>query len=936
MKSIDENIIKDLIKNDNITQLQNFIKENNLKLEEVNNENFDLLIYSIENDASIRIINLVVCNCHYETLNYTFNFENERYQQSNNFMNGFLEDNVYENYKVPLFLAINRERFDIAHLLLKNKASINYSITINDGENLNIIQYLFRINKNLIHFNNKIIEYVLRSGFYLKGISTNLISKLIHEYKNESIEFIFKHYIFNNDFILTLLNFYSNGITFTDMEFQEIIITEKNKIEINDSMYDEAICSGNCDALNILLDYDNSPREKIIDRIYYYDILALTVKKNNYSLVKKIIEDNLFDLKTINFERNLIEAIENNNISILKLLMEALLHFEYPGFQSIDFERVLLVASKRNNNGIMNYLIEVLLNISYQGNKFMNSLDLSSIKKYDTRFLTLIVNVAIKIRNLKLIRCIMEDEDLKSKIDINGKDKNEECPIITAFEDMTYYADEIEIFDYLLKHGVNCNTKDWCGRHLFSSAINYRKYMAATCLLKQNIPILEEEISTTEETEEEYHPLLKAIYYHDLNKVISLINHRKQNKVSLDMSKGMSMAMAMNNDFVIYFPEYGFTPLILSYLLNYKDIFEFLIPYSDINELDANGYSILHYAILKEDLDTTQLLISLGADVNFKENKNGRGNSALDISICIRNKEIFEVLLNSQNILLNETNEWGVTPLMTIIDIDSYRMEDKLEIMESLIDRGSDVNFIDIFGHSPLTCAIQKRSLSMVRLLIEHGANVNYIIEDRNYSKHTKDKSLLMYAIELGELAIVQYLVECPTDIDLDYGLDYGDLITTIEKNGKTEILEYLIRYRQNKKKDNKDGDDGNDDDGNDDDDDDDFIMELMDEIIFLNKLNLLKQLVENQMIDINCKDKHGNIPLVYAIKHSRKQMVNYLIDQGANLQNINNYGETIESLSYKVYDFRNKNCDYFRENSSLSIYKKIKRLFSTSIKKEL
>ncbi|ORY81103.1 ankyrin, partial [Neocallimastix californiae] len=147
----------------------------------------------------------------------------------------------------------------------------------------------------------------------------------------------------------------------------------------------------------------------------------------------------------------------------------------------------------------------------------------------------------------------------------------------------------------------------------------------------------------------------------------------------------------------------------------------------DINELDANGYSILHYAILKEDLDTTQLLISLGADVNFKENKNGRGNSALDISICIRNKEIFEVLLNSQNILLNETNEWGVTPLMTIIDIDSYRMEDKLEIMESLIDRGSDVNFIDIFGHSPLTCAIQKRSLSMVRLLIEHGANVNYI-----------------------------------------------------------------------------------------------------------------------------------------------------------------------------------------------------------------
>ena len=36
-----------------------------------------------------------------------------------------------------------------------------------------------------------------------------------------------------------------------------------------------------------------------------------------------------------------------------------------------------------------------------------------------------------------------------------------------------------------------------------------------------------------------------------------------------------------------------------------------------INEVDILQYSVIHYAVLKEDIDTVKLLLKMGADINF-------------------------------------------------------------------------------------------------------------------------------------------------------------------------------------------------------------------------------------------------------------------------------------------------------------------------------
>jgi len=692
--------------------------------------------------------------------------------------------------KIPLFCAIANNRFRIADVLLEYKANINCTINNN-----NIISYLWK-NDSL---NSKNLQYILNHGFNIKFRISNLIYEMIENKNNDFLNIIFKYYIFDQAFIINFLKIYKNKETLTDKELKSIIYREKNKISVNENMYKKASDKGNYEAMKIIFENDGNDQDIVFCRINKYEVLEKAVKMNDYTFVKNILSYKTFSFKNILSESLLIEANKNGSMNIMKLLIKEAL-------------------------------------------KSVNKHKETAQTSYDPGYLNLVLNMAIKIKNLKLVEYLVEDKEFQSALDINKKDSNNEFPIITAI-----YSGNIEIFEYLMDHGADCNTKDSNGNPLLSLAIGNNPFLVKYLLRESNININEKDANGN-------YPLINAINQNDVDNVILLAKYGNDNNMDMDIND-------MN----------GNTPLTLSYKLEHYEIFKFLVKYIDIiNKKDANGNSILYYTINEGDVNTTKYLINNGVDVNFQDKF---GNSALHISIYKKNREILNALLQNKNIILNTVNKRGESPLITIIKINDYTIKDNEDIIKELIKRGAGVNFVDNIGNSPLVYAVQKRTLPIVKLLIKKGANVNFLIKRTN-------KSILMYAIELGEADIVKHLVKSGADIHFRNSKGIS-ILKKVSDIGNKEIFEFLIKYNVSNCITGEI-----------------FESEIIYDVIMKNRLDLLKILVNNNL-DINIQDEQGDTALTYAIRNKTIDILKYLIANGADIHNINNNGQSIEDINY-------------------------------------
>jgi len=1025
------NYIQKIILKNNLTALKSFIKENKVNLKDFNDDHYDILIRIIEdkNEVSLEIIQFLIDELTDGSLNY---FIHNVEEQNNN---GLTNPYSYGRYKTPLFSAIAYQKFDIATLLIKNKADINFKITDFKSftgvakNTVNIVNNLYSTN----HLNRKNLKYILNHGFKIQSITSGLINDLIsygNEVKNDLLEIIFRYYIYDNDFILNLLHSYKYQKTLSNRKLHYLITKEKNKIVINDTMYASTVQNAyykNWDALFLFFVYDGSEPLRIFDKVRRYQIIDMAIEKNDYYFLKTLLNYKPWKQnKNLDVEKLIIKAIQKDNVDITKLLLESFFFKTSSGLEDFNFENILLEADKKRSTDIILLLMKFIVNykikqlnqtISFkemiifvdlynfiineikeeqilkdvkqwfktissssssgvnQYNNVENALfmacfygndnslkllkkNLNSSKKFEIEnpsnfekllintddnatlnknkeeivniiiesiishiaettddlnndliqkwivpYVTFLLNISIKLGFLNLVQSIIENEKLKPLIDFNAKDKNIENPLITA-----YNQNDEKIFKTVLGHQANINVKNKKGIVLLEDAIQNRNYKALRDLLKYPLQLNEETLfhKNTPLT------LLKAIFHNDLATVKSIT---QENNYRLDVY--------LNTTIRINYTKYLFTPLILSYLLNYKDIFQFLLNHADKNELDSHGYSLIHYAILKEDIETINYLIDQGVDVNYKENSAKYGHSAIDISISIGNKEIFYALLKSTTILFNIPNKEGELPLSNIIKSHDFTLEDKKIMIEKLIKRGSYINFIDVNtplkdaiqedsiplvelllqnnaninftfknGYSPLVFAIKSKSLSMVKYLVQKGADVNYVLQHKYNDDETKD-TVILKAIESGDLAIFEYLLDQNATINFDNKKENYHIIETIDKSGQTKIFEYLAQRNLEQ-----------------------FSDGITESIIYHNQINLLKILL-NKGFNINTKDKNGDTPLGYAVKFSNEYLVDYLIRSGADVKNINNKRENIYDYSYK----------YSHRLRGQNIYKKIKIL---------
>jgi ankyrin repeat protein len=234
----------------------------------------------------------------------------------------------------------------------------------------------------------------------------------------------------------------------------------------------------------------------------------------------------------------------------------------------------------------------------------------------------------------------------------------------------------------------------------------------------------------------------------------------------------------------------GFTPLLYAARENCAACVKVLLDNkADINLPDPDGVSPLLLAIMNTNWDLAKQLITAGADVNewdmFGEaplftaiglrNQVTSGKASIDPLNETKGIAIVRLLLErgaNSNMQLffrpanvrGATNTRGSTPLIRAVN------NADMEVMKLLLEHGADVNLMMADRQTAIMAVLTGRApeaqaLEMIRILHDAGADVN-VIALVNHREESRGGTALHYAVRKRYKEVIKKLVEYGIDMN--------------------------------------------------------------------------------------------------------------------------------------------------------------------------
>lgn len=370
---------------------------------------------------------------------------------------------------------------------------------------------------------------------------------------------------------------------------------------------------------------------------------------------------------------------------------------------------------------------------------------------------------------------------------------------------------------------------------------------------------------------------------------------------------------------------------------------EYFNDYIEENDLDGGYY----FYISKEDPDEKYCVLQTkDKEIHsiWDASDTNKGSSILDLDVSL--PEIPEVNLHKsiaslleaidyndldevneelENIkYLNTNDEDGDTPLTFALGVDNI----DINIIKSLVDHGASIDYPNEKGYTPVVLSvlygnkdildyflskgadpntINKKdnnsllaisylvnNIDIFKFLLDHGANTDVVLNTKEY----RNRSLLLDALEKGRLDVVEILLNNGLNpnvkdkngiVPLFYAVSYKDIpsiklllsygadINAKAPNGKT-VLSIAIEDGYF-----------------------DIIKLLVDagaeidisSLSAVEDLDLFKYLFQSFNLDVNGKGKSGAPILVSQAYDGSEEIVNFLLDNGANINSVDKDGFT-------------------------------------------
>ncbi|WP_341814526.1 ankyrin repeat domain-containing protein [Wolbachia endosymbiont (group A) of Dendrolimus pini] len=418
-----------------------------------------------------------------------------------------------------------------------------------------------------------------------------------------------------------------------------------------------------------------------------------------------------------------------------------------------------------------------------------NQDDVADKDKFSTSWTT--VHYAVYNGNMSLFNDIFQFLSDKETI-INTKDSSDWTPLHYAV-----YYNALDVVKFLVNKGADINAKDKDGKTPLDLAVQGNETSVAEFLKQTQLD----------------KKLLAAAQNADINEVKDLIN-QKANINAKDMygwtplhfaasrNKLSVVEFLFNNNANINAKDvYGNTPLhVAAQYSSNLEIVKFLLDkdISGINNITNNGWTPLHVAIQGNKLNTVELLLGRGADIEVRDIYNQTSldlatrKGYLDIAGILKQVQLDRKLLTivesggfneakgliaqGANIDTNDKN--GNTLLYSAAEIGD------LNLVKLLLDNGANIEAKNgEYQATPLHGAVENYRIDVVKLLLNRGANVN--AEDKD------NWTPLHYGADTNSPDIVKVLVDAHANLGAKG--NYGKTPLDIAKDkGHNNIVEYL------------------------------------------------------------------------------------------------------------------------------------------------
>ena len=185
--------------------------------------------------------------------------------------------------------------------------------------------------------------------------------------------------------------------------------------------------------------------------------------------------------------------------------------------------------------------------------------------------------------------------------------------------------------------------------------------------------------------------------------------------------------------------EKGLVPLHYAAVCHHTEMIEWLLAHgADVNKKNKWDWTPLHYALGSDDvteklcpkedskktMETVKILVEAKADVNA-----GDDHGVTPVNLAIDDPEMLEYLVEHGGILAGGDAYRGQTLLHWAV---VYNVP--VKTIELILKHGgkNNINDYDGDGYAPLHRAVRAKNLQVVKILVEHGANINLVVDEGN------------------------------------------------------------------------------------------------------------------------------------------------------------------------------------------------------------